>query len=98
MQVGLLFLFIFGMTTAVSAQDIELTNDSTPTLVGESDHSTISGKAGNGNDETPGEWYAGDEPEKPVSNAPILLFVPGLNNVAQIFWEDNDMYQTARDA
>src|SRR5690625_6250734 len=73
MQVGLLFLLIFGMTTAVSAQDIDLTNDSTPTLVGESDHSSVNGKAGNGNDETPGEWYAGDEPENPVSNAPVLL-------------------------
>ena len=98
MQVGLLFLLIFGMTTAVSAQDIDLAQEPAPTLVGGSDQPSISGKAGNGNDETPGEWYAGDEPENPVSNAPVLLFVPGLNNVAQVFWEDNDMYQTARDA
>src|SRR5699024_2118798 len=27
-----------------------------------------------------------------------LLFVPGLNNVAQVFYEDNDMYETAFDA
>ncbi|TFJ92527.1 esterase/lipase family protein [Lentibacillus salicampi] len=59
---------------------------------------TITGKAGNGNSETPGEWYAGAEPPNLVPNAPVLLFVPGLNNIAQVFWEDNDMYQTAYDA
>jgi hypothetical protein len=59
---------------------------------------TISGKASNGNNETPGEWYIGGTPPNLIPNAPILLFVPGLNNVAQVFWEDNDMYQTAYNA
>src|SRR5699024_1227791 len=62
------------------------------------DDQSTQGKAGNGNDETPGEWYAGDAPTNPVPNAPVLLFVPGLNNIAQIFWEDNDMRETAREA
>ncbi|WP_010094365.1 esterase/lipase family protein [Ornithinibacillus scapharcae] len=59
---------------------------------------SLTGKANNGNTETPGEWYIGDTPPNLIPNAPILLFVPGLNNTAQVFWEDNNMYQTARDA
>lgn len=59
---------------------------------------SLFGKANNGNNETPGEWYIGDTPPNLVSHAPILLFVPGLNNTAQVFWEDNNMYQTAHDA
>ncbi len=56
---------------------------------------SIMGKGGNGNEETPGTWYLGATPADLQPDAPVLLFVPGLNNVAQIFWEDNDMYQTA---
>lgn len=56
------------------------------------------GKVGNGNEETPGEWYIGETPDNLVPDSPVLLFVPGLNNTAQIFWEDNDMYQTAYNA
>ncbi|MEN2768555.1 esterase/lipase family protein [Ornithinibacillus xuwenensis] len=59
---------------------------------------TITGKASNGNTETPGEWYIGTTPSNLDPNAPILLFVPGLNNIAQVFWDDNNMYQTAVDA
>ncbi|UJL45652.1 hypothetical protein KFZ58_14820 [Virgibacillus sp. NKC19-16] len=59
---------------------------------------SVMGKGSNGNEETPGEWYAGETPPDLQDDAPILLFVPGLNNVAQVFWEDNDMYQTAYDA
>ncbi|TQS74918.1 alpha/beta hydrolase [Ornithinibacillus gellani] len=68
-----------------------------PTVVGKG-KAGLYGKGGNGNDETPGEWYAGDTPPNLLPNAPILLFVPGLNNVAQIWWEENNMYQTAFDA
>src|SRR5699024_9922089 len=59
---------------------------------------SVTGKPGNGNNETPGEWYAGETPPNLIPNAPVLLFVPGLNSAAQVFWEDNDMYQTAYDA
>lgn len=58
-----------------------------------------SGKVGNGNNETPGEWLIGATPPNLNPDAPILLFVPGLNNVAQIFWEvDNSLYQAAYNA
>ncbi|MFS0750324.1 esterase/lipase family protein [Oceanobacillus sp. 1P07AA] len=87
------FVFMLALVYSVSASEI-----SPPTLIGESNESSLSGKIGNGNEETPGEWYAGLVPSNPIPNAPVILFVPGLNNVAQIFWEDNDMYQTALDA
>lgn len=98
MLVALLLPLIFGLNTAVSASGMGVVDSSAPTLVGEPDEISIAGKPGNGNEETPGEWYAGDAPASPIANSPVLLFVPGLNNVAQIFWEDNDMYQTALDA
>lgn len=56
------------------------------------------GKVGNGNSEIPGQWYKGDTPTNLKADTPVLVFVPGLNNTAQIWWEDNDMYQTAYDA
>ncbi|WP_047984190.1 esterase/lipase family protein [Ornithinibacillus californiensis] len=59
---------------------------------------STTGKANNGNTETPGEWYIGSTPPNLIPNSPILLFVPGLNNVAQVFYEENDMYQTAYNA
>ncbi|MBY7144355.1 alpha/beta fold hydrolase [Virgibacillus sp. NKC19-3] len=59
---------------------------------------SVMGKGSNGNEETPGEWYAGETPSDLKHDAPVLLFVPGLNNAAQIFWEDNDMPQLAYDA
>src|SRR5699024_8851754 len=37
-------------------------------------------------------------PYTTLFRSPVLLFVPGLNNTAQIFWEDNDMYETALEA
>ncbi|GLO67637.1 esterase/lipase family protein [Oceanobacillus kimchii] len=89
----LFFVFTFAAVCSVSASEVD-----SPILVGESNKSVISGKVGNGNEETPGEWYAGSTPSNPIPNAPVILFVPGLNNVAQIFWEDNDMYQTVLDA
>ncbi|GEL77619.1 esterase/lipase family protein [Tenuibacillus multivorans] len=81
------------MTLFADSEDI-----SDPQPAYDLDSKSISGKAGNGNDETPGEWYIGDTPPNLDPSKPILLFVPGLNNVAQVWWEDNDMYQTAYDA
>ncbi|WP_077705631.1 esterase/lipase family protein [Virgibacillus dokdonensis] len=56
------------------------------------------GKGDNGNDETPGEWFVGETPTNPIPDAPLLLFVPGLNNVAQVFWEDGGLYEAAFEA
>ncbi|GAB3790899.1 esterase/lipase family protein [Virgibacillus kimchii] len=94
------FLAIFSMVVIfqIQAAASEESGPDQPVPIVETDNISISGKAGNGNDETPGQWYIGDTPSQPVSNAPVLLFVPGLNNVAQIFWEDNDMYETALNA
>ncbi|MFD1606928.1 esterase/lipase family protein [Oceanobacillus luteolus] len=83
-----------GCTQTVSAQE----EVPPPVLVEDSSSNTVSGKGGNGNDETPGEWYRGETPDNLIADAPVLLFVPGLNNVAQIFWENNDMYETAYQA
>src|SRR5699024_7090043 len=69
-----------------------------PHRVHTAEQRSVSGKADNGHDENPGEWYKGETPPNLQDDAPILLFVPGLNNIAQIFWEDNDMYQTAYEA
>lgn len=97
--VVMLISLCFGMQSTASVKNgEEVTAHDVPVLMGEVTEISIDGKVGNGNEETPGEWYAGDAPTNPVPNAPVLLFVPGLNNVAQIFWEDNDMYETARDA
>lgn len=69
-----------------------------PVLAEEFSGFSAMGKAGNGNEETPGAWYIGQTPENLQPDTPVLLFVPGLNSVAQVFWEDNDMYQTAYQA
>ncbi|SEQ15086.1 esterase/lipase family protein [Piscibacillus halophilus] len=91
----LLVFFIFG-SALTSAESKEL---ETPKLVQqETDEISITGKIGNGNEETPGEWYTGTTPSNLDPNKPILLFVHGLNSTAQTWWEDNDMYQTAYDA
>ncbi|WP_164214536.1 hypothetical protein [Virgibacillus sp. YIM 98842] len=95
---GFLAMFALGMIFPVHAAADNTADPLMPVQVGEPDPISISGKVDNGNEETPGEWYAGDVPSQPVPNAPVLLFVPGLNNVAQVFWEDNDMYETALNA
>ncbi len=98
LQVGLAILFMLGMFYGngnTVAADTVLPD---PVLVQQEEKSGLSGKGSNGNEETPGEWYRGATPEDLQSDAPVLLFVPGLNNVAQIFWENNNMYQTAHDA
>src|SRR5690625_8043847 len=69
-----------------------------PEKVGNSSTHSIMGKAGNGNDENPGEWYTGETPSDVDENAPILLFIAGMNGKAQDWWEDNDMYNTAYEA
>lgn len=90
----LLIFFVFG-SVSIYAQP----QPDTPKLVQqENDGFTIMGKASNGNDETPGEWYVGSTPANLDPNKPILLFVHGLNSTAQVWWEDNDMYQTAYNA
>src|SRR5699024_8275186 len=81
--ISVLMVLMVGMNVSALEQDQEYSD---PTVIEEETKEfSITGKAGNGNDETPGEWYAGDVPENPVPNAPVLLFVPGLNNTAQIF-------------
>ncbi|MFA1822097.1 esterase/lipase family protein [Virgibacillus oceani] len=95
--IGFLAIFTFGIGFSVEAADSKA-NAPKPALTKESDEMSTTGKVGNGNEETPGEWYLGDVPGSPVPNAPVILFVPGLNNVAQVFWEDNDMYETALNA
>lgn len=97
LQVGLATLFIgilYGNSTIAAADSVP----PKPVLVKQNDKLDITGKGSNGNEETPGEWYRGATPGNLQPEAPILLFVPGLNNVAQIFWEENNMYQTAHDA
>lgn len=69
-----------------------------PERIGESSTHSIMGKADNGNDETPGEWYAGETPSDVDADDPILLFIAGLNGKAQVWWEGNDMYDTAYEA
>jgi len=96
--IGFLAMFAMGMIFPVYAAADYAAGPAKQVSVGETDPISISGKAGNGNEEIPGEWYAGDTPAQPVPHAPVLLFVPGLNNVAQVFWEDNDMYETALNA
>ncbi|MFD2629874.1 esterase/lipase family protein [Oceanobacillus kapialis] len=97
-SISLLLILLFGfLRDTILAQPLA-PHPPTPVWQQDSPVYSPSGKGSNGNDETPGEWYAGDTPANLQEDAPVLLFVPGLNNVAQIFWEDNDMYQTALDA
>lgn len=95
------FSIFFTIPGSISAleKNILTTELADPTPVKQAEPNfMVSGKANNGNNEVPGEWYIGETPPNLITNSPILLFVPGLNNVAQIFWEDNDMYQTAYNA
>lgn len=91
--------FAFSPLVAMASSDNQQPKElPEPGVVGELDTPTPMGDAGNGNDETPGEWIKGDAPSNLKDDAPVLLFVPGLNNAAQVFLEDNDMYETAYDA
>lgn len=98
----IMLVLVFGMVFPFSVDATD--NQESPSIPNpilykkEEPHFSLSGKANNGNTETPGEWYIGNTPPNLIPNSPILLFVPGLNNTAQVFWEDNNMYQTAHDA
>lgn len=94
-----LLVLCLSIPISISAKNLQSEDIPDPTVVSKSEPLfTITGKASNGNSETPGEWYIGSTPPNLIPNSPVLLFVPGLNNVAQVFWEDNDMYQTAYNA
>lgn len=43
----------------------------------------------------PGEWYVGETPPNADPDLPVILFVHGLNGSASIWYEGNDMYETA---
>lgn len=88
--------FTFQSTTFAHSKDANTaTKIETPAIVGE--EYEVLGKGDNDNNETPGEWYVGETPKNLVEDAPVLLFVHGLNSKAQVWWED-DMYDTAFDA
>src|SRR5690625_6332669 len=84
--------------TVYAAENSQSVNAAEPEKVGNSSTHSIMGKAGNGNDENPGEWYTGETPSDVDENAPILLFIAGMNGKAQDWWEDNDMYNTDYEA
>lgn len=88
----LIGLLLLTTPSYVMAQSQNLPN---PKKVGEGTEQSVLGKGDNGNNETPGEWFVGESPSNPLPNAPVLLFVPGLNNVAQIFWEEDGLYEAA---
>src|SRR5699024_6513147 len=67
-------------------------------VVGPHDKQAATRKGGNGNDEIPGEWYVGATPPNLIEDAPVLLCIPGLNNTAQVWWQNNNMYETAYEA
>ena len=92
------FMLMIGYPVAASEQADSQKSLADPMPINPGEKNDATGKGGNENNETPGEWYKGETPKNLDVDAPILLFVPGLNNTAQIFWEDNDMYQTAHDA
>src|SRR5699024_8570005 len=98
MWVALVLTLIFGSATATFASEKNHTAPEDMVTTHKADDQYTQGKAGKGNDETPGEWYAGDTPTNPAPNATVLLLLPGHNNAAQIFWEDNAMRETAREA
>src|SRR5699024_10611495 len=91
-------LFVFGPFVMSASADVQPKKLPEPSELDDIFTPILLGDPGNGNDETPGEWIKGDTPPNLKEDAPVLLFVPGLNNVAQIFYQDNDMYDTAYDA
>lgn len=91
------FLLVFSPMAAF-ADDDQPDELPDPHAIDGPDMPSLMGDGGNDNDETPGEWIEGDTPSNLKDDAPVLLFVPGLNNVAQVFIDDNDMYETAYDA
>lgn len=43
----------------------------------------------------PGTWYIGSTPDHLIPDAPVILFVQGLNSSASTWYDNNDMYETA---
>lgn len=44
---------------------------------------------------TPGSWTVGAAPERVDPSKPAILFVHGLNSSANVWYENNDMYEQA---
>ena len=53
------------------------------------------GDLGGGSSGTPGTWYVGAEPSWIDPAKSPIVFVHGYNNSASVWWEGNDMYETA---
>lgn len=54
------------------------------------------GDLGGGSSGVPGTWYVGSDPSWiDPAKAPIV-FIHGYNSSASVWWEGNDMYETAR--
>ncbi|WP_281975788.1 esterase/lipase family protein [Halobacillus litoralis] len=46
---------------------------------------------------TPGKWYLGAAPANPQPGVAPLVFIHGINSSSYTWWEDNDMYEMARE-
>lgn len=53
------------------------------------------GDLGNGSSGVPGKWYLGADPAWIDPAKSPIVFVHGYNNSASVWWEGNDMYETA---
>jgi triacylglycerol esterase/lipase EstA (alpha/beta hydrolase family) len=53
------------------------------------------GNLGGGSSGVPGTWYSGAEPSWVDPAKSPIVFVHGYNNSASVWWEGNDMYETA---
>src|SRR5690625_8030862 len=94
-SIGFLAMCAMGFIFPVNITADNAVDPPQPVPSGESETITITGKVGNGNEETPGEWFAGDAPSQPISNDPVLLFVPGVHTVDKVIWSDNGIYASA---
>ncbi|MBS8267073.1 alpha/beta fold hydrolase [Mesobacillus boroniphilus] len=53
------------------------------------------GSLGGGSSGVPGTWYVGAQPSWVDPAKSPIVFVHGYNNSASVWWEGNDMYETA---
>lgn len=53
------------------------------------------GDLGGGSSGVPGTWYVGADPSWVDPAKSPIVFVHGYNNSASVWWEGNDMYETA---
>ncbi|WP_052019732.1 esterase/lipase family protein [Mesobacillus boroniphilus] len=53
------------------------------------------GDFGGGSSGTPGTWYVGSNPSWVDSAKAPIVFIHGYNSSASVWWNGNDMYQTA---